>query len=163
MKGLTREERNANQRAYRHANGNVCTNRYERTEHGKLMRCYRNMKSRIEGVQWHKAHLYAGKTLLPKDEFYAWAMSCNAFHRLYREWVESDYSRKLAPSVDRIDSARGYEIGNMEWVTHSENSRRGAVSPRRHKALATVMRTRTITNPPAPANDHAFTLARAAA
>lgn len=161
MKGQTREERNANQRAYRQANGNACTLRYEHTEHGKLMRCYRNMKSRIEGVQWMKAHLYAGKSLLPKDEFYAWAMQSNAFHRLYRQWVESGYDRKLAPSVDRIDSTRGYELGNMEWVTHSENSRRGAVSPRRHKALASVMLARTITNP--PANDHAFTLARAAA
>ena len=131
MKGATREEQNANQREYRKSNGNACTIKYEHTKHGKLMRCYRNMKSRIEGIQWMKAHLYVGKTLLPKDEFYEWAMGCNAFHRLYLEWVESNYDRKLAPSVDRMDSKRGYEIENMEWVTHSENSRRGAVGIRR--------------------------------
>ena len=34
------------------------------------------------------------------------------------------YSR----SVDRVDSSKGYELSNMEWVTHSENSRRGAVN-----------------------------------
>lgn len=148
MKGRTQDERNANQREYRRANGNAATNKYEHTKHGKLMRNYRNMKSRIEGVQWLKAHLYAGKSLLPKDEFYAWAMGCNAFHRLYREWVESGYDRKLAPSVDRKDSRLGYEVGNMEWVTHSENSRRGAVSPRRRKALESITLARTITNPP---------------
>lgn len=146
MKGRTREEQNANQREYRRANGNACTLRYEHTEHGKLMRNYRNMKSRVEGVQKLKYHLYAGKYLLPKDEFYTWAMASNDFHRLYREWVDSGYDRKLAPSVDRVDSSRGYEVGNMQWVTHSENSRRGAVSPRRHKALATVTRAQTVTS-----------------
>lgn len=125
---MTNEEYNAKQRAYRKATGNAATNKYERTKRGKLMRCYRNMKSRVDGVQWMKAHLYLGKSLLPKEEFYEWAMSCNAFHRLYREWVESGYDRKLAPSVDRLDSSRGYEIDNMEWITHSENSRRGAIS-----------------------------------
>lgn len=121
------------QRARRKANGNAYTHKYERTKAGKLMRLYRNMKSRVEGVQWMKAHLYAGKSLLSKDEFYEWALGSNEFHRLYREWVESDYDRKLAPSVDRVDSALGYEIGNMQWVTHSENSRRGAVAKRTHR------------------------------
>jgi hypothetical protein len=123
------------QRAYRKANGNAATNKYEHTKGGKLMRIYRNMKSRVEGVQWLKAHLYAGKSLLPKSEFYEWAIASNDFHRLFREWVDSDFDRKLAPSVDRIDSRIGYEIGNMQWVTHSENSRRGAVSPRRRHAV----------------------------
>lgn len=144
----------AKQRAYRKATGNAATKKYEHTKHGKLMRNYRNMKSRIEGVQWLKAHLYAGKSLLPKDEFYAWAMECNSFHRLYQEWVESDYDRKLAPSVDRKDSRLGYEVGNMEWVTHSENSRRGAVSRFRRGALQKVTRAQTVTSRPA-ANDPA--------
>ena len=129
-------DRNAWQRAHRKANGNAHTLKYERTKHGKLMRIYRNMKSRIDGVQWTKAHLYQGKYLLPKDEFYVWAMMSPDFHRLYAEWVESGYERKLAPSVDRKDSSVGYRPWNMEWVTHSENSRRGAVSPRRQREEA---------------------------
>jgi len=123
------------QRCYREKTGNAATKKYERTKKGKLMRLYRNMQSRILGVQKQKHHLYQGKSLLPKDEFYKWAMSCEEFHRLYNAWVESDYNRKLTPSVDRIDSSKGYEIENMEWVTHSENSRRGALgSPRKHAA-----------------------------
>lgn len=120
----------AKQRAYRLANGNACTLKYERTKHGKLMRLYRNMKSRIEGVQKAKHHLYVGKYLMPKEEFYVWAISSPEFHRLYAEWVESGYERKLAPSVDRVDSKIGYRAWNMEWVTHSENSRRGSVGKR---------------------------------
>jgi hypothetical protein len=115
----------AAQREYRRRTGNAAIIRYERTKSGKLMRCYRNMRSRIEGVQWEKHHLYAGKSLLPKADFYAWALADREFHRLHREWVESGYAQALAPSVDRINPAIGYEIGNMQWVTHSENSRRG--------------------------------------
>lgn len=116
------------QREYRARTRNSCTNKYERTKKGKLMRIYRNMKSRVDGVQWQKHHLYAGKELLPKEEFYEWAMQSNSYHLLYSEWVNSGYDRKLAPSVDRVDSSRGYTIDNMEWVTHSENSKRGAIS-----------------------------------
>lgn len=116
------------QRQYRKANGNAVTKRYERTKKGKLMRMYRNMQSRVSGIQWRKYHLYEGRSILPRDEFYEWAISCPEFHRLYQEWVDSGYDQKLAPSVDRIDAQKGYEIGNMEWVTHSENSRRGSIS-----------------------------------
>jgi hypothetical protein len=129
----TRDERNAKQRETRKANGNAYTLKYERTKAGKLMRLYRNMQSRIEGVQWQKHHLYAGKYLLPRDEFYTWAIASAEFHRLFREWEAAGYQRKLAPSVDRINSDVGYHPWNMQWVTHSENSRRGSVSKRRQR------------------------------
>jgi len=122
------------QRQRREETNNAVTKKYERTKKGKLMRLYRNMQSRVNGVQKAKHHLYRGKSLLSKQEFYDWALSCDEFHRLYNAWVASEYDRKLTPSVDRVDSTRGYETGNMEWVTHSENSRRGALwRPSEHK------------------------------
>jgi hypothetical protein len=39
--------------------------------------------------------------------------------------VSSGYDRKLTPTVDRINTELGYEIHNMRWLTHSENSRLG--------------------------------------
>lgn len=92
------------------------------------MRLYRNMQSRIEGVTRTKAHLYNGLNLLAREEFYCWAMSDPTFYSLFENWENSGYIRKLAPSVDRIDSSIGYTLDNMEWVTMSENSRRGAIS-----------------------------------
>ena len=130
---MDRAARNERQREYRRANGNLCTLKYERTKGGKLMRCYRNMESRILGIQSAKHHLYRGKELLSREEFYEWAMASHEFHRLFREWEESGYQMRLAPSVDRIDSQRGYTPDNMQWVTHSENSRRGATSPHRRR------------------------------
>ena len=102
---------------------------YEMTPNGYIMRVYRNMKSRVEGVQKQKHHLYRGKEILSKEDFYKWALSEESkFYHLFKVYIESGKDRRLAPSVDRIDSSKGYVLENMEWVTHSENSRRGALS-----------------------------------
>lgn len=124
---MDRETRNRLQRERRQRSNNVITKKYEKTVNGFLMRLYRNMKSRIRGVQKEKYHLYEGKELLDKNEFYDWAKSNGTFVGLFEEYEKSGYDRKLAPSVDRIDSSKGYEISNMEFVTHSENSRRGGL------------------------------------
>lgn len=116
------------QREHRRKTGNSDMKKYEKTPKGFLMRLYRNMQSRIEGVQPEKHHLYIGKPLLTREEFYEWAMNGTDFYILFSEYHESGFERKKSPSVDRIDSSKGYELTNMEWVTMSENSRRGAFS-----------------------------------
>lgn len=125
---MTPQERLEYQRNYRLLNSNSCTKKYEKTKKGFLMRLYRNMESRITGVQKQKHHLYSGKTLLNREDFYNWALNSKEFHSLFSNFELSNYDRKLTPSVDRIDSSKGYDISNMEWVTHSENSKRGAIS-----------------------------------
>jgi len=89
------------------------------------MRLYRNMQSRIGGVQRAKAHLYCGKDILPRDEFYEWALSNPDFYDLFAAWEKSNYERRLTPSVDRVDSSLGYTIDNMEWVPFHVNCSRG--------------------------------------
>lgn len=129
---MTREERLEYQRNYRRLNNNSSTKKYEKTPKGFLMRLYRNMQSRVDGVQKIKFHLYDGKSILDRDIFYEWAFNSEKFKELYSQYVFSGFDRKLAPSVDRIDSSKGYELTNMEWVTHSENSRRGSISRHRN-------------------------------
>ena len=128
---MTKEKKLIWQRNNRKENGNMSTRKYEKTINGFLMRLYRNMQSRVNGVQKAKYHLYEGKTLLPKEDFYKWANNSEIFHSLFDIWEQSNYDRKLTPSVDRVDSNKGYELGNMRWVTHSENSRLGAISIKR--------------------------------
>lgn len=91
---------------------------------GFLVRLYRNMKSRVTGIQKLKAHLYLGKELLSKEDFYAWANQHDTFWKLFRVWENNNYDRKLTPTVNRIDPQGGYTKDNMEWLTHSENSSR---------------------------------------
>lgn len=128
---LSREIKNQKQREYRRKTGNAETKKYEKTKNGFLMRLYRNMQSRIDGVQKEKFHLYEGKTLIEREVFYSWAKNNDTFHSLFDAYEKSGYDRKLAPSVDRVNSKLGYELSNMEFITHSENSSRGAISKRK--------------------------------
>jgi|TARA_R110000737_G_C14519523_1_gene475140 hypothetical protein len=100
--------------------------RYWKTISGKLMMTYNNMNRRVRG--YVKPHLYNGLELCTREEFYSWSSTNESFVLLYKEWVDSDYSRSLSPSIDRIDSSLGYTFENMQWITLSENSRRGANS-----------------------------------
>jgi len=98
--------------------------KYERTtKQGFLMRAYRNMQSRVTGVQARKHHLYAGKELLERADFYRWSLADPDFNRLFDEWLAADRPRRICPSIDRIDSQFGYRFGNVRWVPFSENCR----------------------------------------
>ena len=91
------------------------------------------MMSRVTGVLKNKSHLYEGKEILDKNEFYEWSLNNEEFIRLFQNYIESGFSIKQAPSIDRIDSSKGYTKCNMRWITHSENSRLGAISRHRGK------------------------------
>ena len=101
--------------------------RYTRTPKGFLVRLYRNMKSRVEGINAERAHLYMGLPIIDKEEFYTWALNHPEFIKLFDTWVKKRYNRKYTPSVDRVDPTLGYTFDNMEWVTASENSRRATL------------------------------------
>lgn len=122
---------NTKARAYNKRTAFVSYKKYEKTPAGYLMRTYRNMKSRVEGIQYKKAHLYQGLELLDKESFYQWALADANFFSLYNAYVESSYDMKLAPSIDRIDTSKGYTFDNIQWLSHSENSRKGSITRNR--------------------------------
>jgi hypothetical protein len=119
--------RNEIQRNRRRKNKNSITQKYEKTKKGFLMRVYRNMKSRVEGIQWQKCVSHYKQEILPKEEFYTWALNNPDFHDLFKEWEENKYDRKITPSIDRIDPRFGYFLKNMQFVTAGENSRRNNI------------------------------------
>jgi hypothetical protein len=124
---MDKEEKNKRQREIRKGNNNAWTKKYERTKKGFLMRKYHHMMGRVNGEAWYNGvHLWAGKEILDKNIFYEWALADKNFHDLFEKWEESGYERNLCPSVDRIDSSKGYLLGNMEWVTFLVNATRGA-------------------------------------
>lgn len=131
LTGSCKECLNTAQRINRKLTNNSCTRKYEKTKHGFLVRCYRNMLSRISGVQKKKAHLYTGKTILDKFTFYSWSINSIEFNLLFDNWEKNGYIRKETPSIDRIDSSGSYELGNIRWITFLENSRLGALSKKR--------------------------------
>ncbi len=42
--------------------------------------------------------------------------------KLYDAYKGSGWQRKSAPSIDRIDSAKGYIFDNCQWLTVSQNA-----------------------------------------
>lgn len=96
---------------------------YEKTPKGYAMRMYRNMQSRVTGVQKKKSHLYQNLTILSREDFYDWILNNPRFVELFDKYKSNNFPRSLAPSVDRIDNEIGYEINNMRIVTHGDNSR----------------------------------------
>ena len=113
--------RNESQKHNRAASNNIYTKKYEKTKKGFAVRLYRNMKSRVFGVQKKCPHLYVGKEILPKEDFYNWILNNEKFHALFSRYKASNYDIRLAPSVDRIDSSIGYTLNNIQILTNSEN------------------------------------------
>lgn len=109
-------------RERRKSNNNSTTKVYERTLKGKLVRTYRNMLSRVKGVLKSKAHLYEGLHILSKEEFYEWSLNNTEYNNLYNDWVKNKYDLRLSPSIDRIETSKGYSLDNIRWITFSENS-----------------------------------------
>jgi len=99
---------------------------YNKSKKGKMVRTYVNMDHRVRGMI--KPHLYKGLEIMSKEDFYQFTEQSEAFDKLYDEWVKSGYERRLSPSIDRIDSKVGYIEGNIQWITHGENSRKGTLS-----------------------------------
>lgn len=116
-KYLTKEEKNkalsANNR------------KYYKTRFGKIVMTYNNMNRRVRG--YVKKHIYEGLEILSREDFYNFAKDSKEYNELYDKWVESNYDRKLSPSIDRIDSEGGYTLDNIRFITHSENSKLGSL------------------------------------
>lgn len=87
-----------------------------------LSRLYMNMSRRVRGVTGHDRGNWKGKSILPRDVFVTWAKNNPDFMALYKRYVMNDFDRRLAPSINRINSNRGYTLDNMEWLTNSQNS-----------------------------------------
>lgn len=105
--------------------------KYKRTIPGFLNRVYGRMKGRVSGQPSNKNHLYKDKPLMSKEDFLQWASESPEFHSLFEKYKQEGFKRTLAPSVDRVDSDGGYTMGNVRWLTSSENSRLGSISPKR--------------------------------
>lgn len=98
--------------------------KYSKTKKGFVQRLYTKMKSRIKGTHGHNNHLYVGKEILDKEVFYHWIASNNEFNKLFIQWGQGGYKRSDVPTIDRLNSAIGYTIDNIEVVTFTENVKR---------------------------------------
>lgn len=101
---------------------------------GFLSVAYFSMKCRVKGTTPKYKRLYRNLSIISKEEFFAWSKSSTEFLRLFKTWSACGWPTRLSPSVNRIDSSKGYTLDNIEWITHSQNSGLSAVTKKlQHK------------------------------
>lgn len=127
------ELRNTKAREYRKINllkVKEIEHNYRHSLRGNLTCTYKRMLDRVKGnmTQKRSIHHYKGLEILDRQEFLEWALKDKEYTLLHKLWVLSNYDIKYAPSINRIDSSKGYTIDNIEWLTHSENSRLGVLN-----------------------------------
>lgn len=93
---------------------------YNRTLRGFIKTKWAKMVQRVRGHNGHE-HIYAGLEIADKQDFYKWAFSDKKIAGMFGRYRRSGWKYSLCPSVDRIDSSRGYVIGNMRFITMKEN------------------------------------------
>lgn len=113
------------------------SHRYKATIDRFLSNIYTRMLQRVRGLNTRNPHLFKGKPILEREFFKMWSKNHPEFLILYKQWVISEFNNKLTPSVNRLDSSRGYTIDNMEWVTFSQNCTM-ATAVNRMKAKKTI-------------------------
>lgn len=87
--------------------------KYDFSEIGVVRVIYKTQK-RNNKIRGH------GDLPYSKDELSEWLYS-NGFKKLYNDWVCSDYSNDLKPSVDRINDLHGYSFENIRLGTWRMN------------------------------------------
>lgn len=94
----------------------------------KIKNTYTYMTRRSKGEIGRDRTLdkYSGMEVLSKEDFIKWAKRSKKLKQLYKAWVDSGYLYKLQPSIDRINSDKGYTKSNIRWLTQSENSARSS-------------------------------------
>lgn len=95
-----------------------CNRRYNRSKKGVVSRLYGQQKTSSQR-RGHNPPSYT------KEELKEWLYKQPLFHRLYSNWEKSDYASNLKPSIDRVDSDKGYAFTNIQLVTWEQNNRKG--------------------------------------
>lgn len=83
---------------------------------------YAGIGVRCRGVG--RTYHVTGKDFLTKGEWNTWCYAPETykrFMRAYELWVQNNFNEKFAPSIDRVDNTKGYILGNLQWLTKSEN------------------------------------------
>ena len=83
---------------------------------------YRGIVNRCTGKHKNRTYKVEGMEYLTKEQYSKWwKKNLAEFEKCYKVWEQSGFKNKFAPSIDRIDSSKGYMPNNMQWLTFSLN------------------------------------------
>lgn len=56
-----------------------------------------------------------------REQLTEWCLAQPLYHQLHDAWVQSNFLRELAPSIDRKDDYKPYSLDNIQIMTAKEN------------------------------------------
>lgn len=118
-----------------HKNRKLCKKCYDiqqttrkRTLRGRVLEAYHFIRRVSEGrfskppKMWTQINGEKSINIPEKEEFIKWALNYPELHQIHRDWVKSNYSTRLTPTLCRIDPRFGYELTNLCWLTKTDVS-----------------------------------------
>lgn len=101
----------------------TCKDNRRRLESARyfLLMVYRKIKQRCTNPNGTGKKYYYGKNLCSKKTFIDTFIKNTKFLTLYENWKKTQIYKDV-PSIDRIDNTLGYQIDNLQFITHSNNA-----------------------------------------
>jgi len=88
--------------------------KYSKTKNGLCSKIYTNQKTASK----KRGHTMPKYTAIELKE---WMLENERFEDMYNFWVHSNFNKTYIPTVDRLDSNKGYSIDNIRLATFREN------------------------------------------
>lgn len=83
--------------------------------------CYSELSRRVKTFDPLRPNYY-GKKKCTKEQFINKFLNDKDFLKLYKQWQDSGFKRKSAPTIDRIKNNLNYKLDNLRFISHYENS-----------------------------------------
>lgn len=101
----------------------ACLRRTKRENNPKfyLGTCYSELSRRCKTYDPLRPNYYT-LNKCSKEEFFSKFLNNKLFLKLYKNWQDSKFKRKMSPTIDRIDNTKGYTIDNIRFIDHFENT-----------------------------------------
>lgn len=119
---------------------NGCLRNYKRRTRPRfyLGTCYSEICRRVK-TKTKTRTIYYGLNKCTREEFIARFENDHQFLTHFSNWQKNGYKRGLAPSIDRIDNTKGYEISNLQFLSNVDNAikanRKETIAIREHIVL----------------------------